>query len=165
MTKKAPVRMYDAVTPDNIPKSAEVVAGYVDGYYAWPGEAWDRWPDALKVLITVAGSIRGNVADVESGSMTSDEARKWIEAKHHAGMRESTVYCSRSSLEAVRAACEGQDYSIWVADWTGSPHPVHDTVATQYRNADNLYDLSMAYSQEWLDVINKANRPWPYRKK
>ena len=80
-------------------------------------------------------------------------------------MRESTVYCSRSSLEAVRAACKGQDYSIWIADWTGSPHPVHDTVATQYRNAGNLFDLSMAYSQEWLNVINKANRPWPYRKK
>jgi hypothetical protein len=32
------------------------------------------------------------------------------------------------------------------------------------RNVDNAYDLSMAYSQEWLDVINKANRPWPCRR-
>jgi hypothetical protein len=164
MTKKAPVKIYDAVTPDNIPRSAEVVAGYIDGDFTWPEEAWNRWPDALKVLITVSGSLTGNVADVESGNMSPDEARKWIEAKHDKGMHESTVYCSRSSFEAVRAACEGQDYAIWVADWTGSPHPVHGTVATQYRNVGNAYDLSMAYSQEWLDVINKANRPWPYRK-
>jgi hypothetical protein len=31
MTKQAPVQMYDAITPHNIPESAEVVAGYVDG--------------------------------------------------------------------------------------------------------------------------------------
>ena len=164
MTKQAPVKMYDAVTPHNIPESAEVVAGYVDGNFAWPPEAWHRWPDALKVLITVFGSTEGNVADVESGNMTPGEARKWIEAKHREGMHESTVYCSRSILEEVRAACRGLDYSIWVADWTGSPHQVPGTVATQYKNVDNAYDLSMAYSQEWLDVINKANRPWPYRR-
>lgn len=164
MTKKAPVEMYDSATPGSIPGSAAVVAGYVDGDYAWPAEAWDRWPDALKVLITVAGAPRGNVADVEAGAMTPEQARKWMEAKRDAGMRESTVYCSRADIGAVRAACAGQDYSIWVADWTGSPHRVDDTVATQYRNVGRLYDLSTAYSQEWLDVINKANRPWPYRR-
>jgi hypothetical protein len=164
LTKAAPVRMYDAVTPRNIPESAEVVAGYVDGNYAWPPEAWHRWPGALKVLITVFGSTKGNVADVESGNMTPGEARKWIEAKHREDVHESTVYCSRSVLEEVRAVCRGLDYFIWVADWTDSPHRVPGTVATQYSNAGNAYDLSMAYSQEWLDVINKANRPWPCRR-
>jgi len=56
------------------------------------------------------------------------------------------------------------DFPVWVADWTGSPHRVPGTVATQYSDVDNAYDLSMAYSQEWLDVINKANRPGPYRR-
>ena len=36
MTKQAPGKMYDAVTPHNVPESAEMVAGYVDGNYAWP---------------------------------------------------------------------------------------------------------------------------------
>jgi hypothetical protein len=164
MTKRAPVRMYDAVTPGNIPKSAEVAAGYVDGDYAWPSQAWHRFPGALKVLITVSGSLTGNVADVENGDLTPAEANRWLEAKERAWMHDSTIYCSRSSVGAVRAACGGRRYFIWVADWTDSEHAVKGTVATQYSNTNNAYDLSMVYSQEWLDMINKANRPWPYRK-
>lgn len=163
MTKRAPVRMYDAVTPANIPASAEVVAGYVDGTYAWPAEAWHRWPGALKVLITVFGSLTGNVADVENGDMTPAQARQWIEAKQQAHMRGCTVYCSLSNLGAVRAACKGLAYYIWVADWTNTAHRVPGTVATQYSNVNNAYDLSMVYSQQWLDAIHQANHPWPYQ--
>jgi hypothetical protein len=78
-------------------------------------------------------------------------------------MRDSTIYCSRSNVGAVRAACRGRDYFLWVADWTDTAHPVEGTVATQYSNVNNAYDLSMVYSQEWLESISEANRPWPYR--
>jgi hypothetical protein len=159
--KIAPVTMYDAVTPGNIPVSAQVVAGYIDGAYAWSKADWNRFPDAEKVLITVTGSLTGNVADVENGDMTPDQARGWIEAKQQEGRRGCTVYCNRSTLPAVWAACRGHSYYIWVADWTGSPHAVNATIATQYSNVDNAYDLSVIYSQEWLNAINGANRPWP----
>ena len=163
MAKRAPVTMYDSVTPGNIPASAQVVAGYVDGNFAWPREAWNRWPMAEKILITVTGSLTGNVADVENGDMSAASAAEWIKAKHNAGMRGCTVYCSRSSLGAVRAACEGLAYYIWAADWTDSPHEISGTVATQYQNVGTTYDLSMVYSQEWLNTLDLANRPWPFR--
>ena len=159
--KIAPVAMYDAVTPGNIPTSAQVVAGYIDGAYAWSKEDWNRFPDAQKVLITVTGSLTGNVADVENGDMTPDQGRGWIQAKQREGMRGCTIYCNRSTLPSVWSACRGHSYYIWVADWSGSAHPVNATVATQYRNVDNAYDLSMVYSQEWLDAIYGANEPWP----
>lgn len=163
MAKRAPATMYDSVTWDAIPANAEVVAGYIDGNFAWPHQAWNRWPDAEKVLITVSGSLTGNVADVENGDMTPAQAAEWIRAKHNAGMRGATIYCSVSNLGAVRDACKGQGYYIWVADWTNSPHEIAATVATQYQNVGTSYDLSMVYSQEWLDVIDAANRPWPLR--
>ena len=163
MAKTAPATMYDSVTWEAIPANAEVVAGYIDGNFAWPRAAWDRWPGAEKVLITVSGSLSGNVADVENGDMTPAQAAEWIRAKHGAGMRGVTVYCSRSNLGAVRTACKGQCYYIWVADWTNNPHEIAGTVATQYQNVGTSYDLSMVYSQEWLNAIDTANRPWPLR--
>ncbi|HEV2452154.1 MAG TPA: hypothetical protein VGS62_09520, partial [Streptosporangiaceae bacterium] len=163
MAKRTPATMYDSVTWEAIPANAEVVAGYVDGDFAWPPAAWERWPGADKVLITVSGSLTGNVADVEAGDMTPAQAAEWIRAKHSAGMRGVTIYCSRSDLGAVRTACKGQAYYIWVADWTNSPHEIAGTVATQYQNVGTSYDLSMVYSQEWLDAIEAANNPWPLR--
>jgi hypothetical protein len=159
--KTVPIKMYDAVTPGNIPKSAEVVAGYIDGDYAYHRDDWNRWPDAIKVLITVSGSLTANVADVENGDMTPDQVPEWIHNKHSRGMRDCTVYCNRSTVDPVRAACHGRSYYIWVADWTGSAHAIDGTVATQYSNVDNAYDLSMVYSQEWLNILNHTNRPWP----
>jgi hypothetical protein len=159
--KTVPVRMYDAVTPHNIPESAEVVAGYIDGDYAWHRDDWNRFPDAIKVLITVSGSLKANVADVENGDLTPEQAAKWIHDKQSQGMRGCTVYCNRSTLESVRKACHGMTYYAWVADWTGKAHAIHGCCATQYSNVDNAYDLSMVYSQQWLDVINRMNRPWP----
>jgi hypothetical protein len=159
---KTPVTMYDAAIPDNIPDSAEVVAGYVDGPYAWSADAWQRWPGAEKVLITVTGSLTANVADVENGAMTPDDARNWIAAKQGEHMRGCTIYCSRANLHAIWLACEGYGYYTWVADWTGSAHEVPNTVATQYSSNDD-FDLSMVYSQEWLDVLHAANKPWPFK--
>jgi hypothetical protein len=159
--KTAPVTMYDSVTPGNIPTSAQVVAGYIDGDYAWTSEDWARFPDAEKVLITVNGDLRGNVADVENGDMTPADALRWIETKQGNGIGGCTIYCNRSSLQSVWAACRGHAYYVWVADWTDSAHPVSSTVATQYSNVDNLYDLSEVYSQQWLDTLFRVNRPWP----
>jgi hypothetical protein len=162
-TKRAPVTMYDAVTPDNIPDSAEVVAGYIDGDYAWPRDAWNRWPDAQKVLITTNGSLIGNVADVENGNMTPDQAGKWIEDKQREGRHGCTVYCSLGNLETVLAGCRGHAYYVWVADWTGEPHTIRGAIATQYSCVDNLYDLSRVYSQDWLNLVGEANDPWPIK--
>jgi hypothetical protein len=164
MAKTAPVTMYDSATWENIPASAEVVAGYVDGDFTWPREAWNTWPQAEKVLITVAGSLSGNVADVENGDMTPASAEEWIKAKLNAGHRGCTIYCSRSNLGAVRAACRTLPYYIWVADWTNTPHEIAATVATQYSNVGTEYDLSMVYSQEWLNTVDTVNRPWPFRR-
>ena len=163
MAKTVPVTMYDSATPDNIPTSAQVVAGYIDGDFAWPADAWDRWPGADRVLITVSGSLTGNVADVENGDMTPDQARGWIEAKQAAHHRGCTVYCNRASLRSVWAACRGHAYYIWVADWTGSPHEIANTIATQYQNNGDQYDLTMIYSQQWLNAVVAANTPWPVK--
>lgn len=161
MPKTAPVTMYDSATPANIPASAQVVAGYLDGKYAWSAADWNRFPQADRVLITVTGSLTANVADVENGDMTPQHAAQWIVTKQREGKRGCTIYCNRSTLESVWSACRGHAYYIWVADWTDNPHTVGGTIATQYRNVGDDYDMSMVYSQDWLNAVSAANDPWP----
>lgn len=159
-----PVRMYDTVNPDNIPADAEVVAGYVDGDYAWPAEAWRRWPDAVKVLISaIPGSEESgfaNVADCENGDYSPGEARDFIAGHQKAGRHGSTVYVSRDSWPSVITACRGLAYFPWVADWTNEPHQLPGAALVQYEGGD-VVDLSTVYSQVWLDLVDAANRPWP----
>lgn len=161
MAKTAPVLMFDSVNAQQIPLDAEVVAGYIDGRYAWGSTDWDRFPNAEKVTITVLGDISANVADVETGDLTPADGRKFIIDKQAAGYHGATIYCNRDSLSAVRTACQGLAYYIWVADWTNAPHEINGTIGTQYENDRVLnVDLSMIYSQDWLNIIDEANRNW-----
>lgn len=164
------VEMIDSVDAHRITGRPRLVAGYIDGDYAWDHADWGLPPveGAVKVLISVTGdttsklALSANVKDVENGDCTPKLAADWIRNKHREGKHGCTVYCALSALEAVWDACRGEAYYIWVADWTGRAHPVPRTVATQYTNnraAD--IDLSMVYSSEWVEAIDAANRPWP----
>jgi len=42
---------YDAIHPANIPTNAQMVAGYVDGRYAWSAADWARFPHSVKARI------------------------------------------------------------------------------------------------------------------
>ena len=156
-----PVNMYDSVNPGLIPGNVRMVAGYMDGDYAWTKEDWGRFPGAEKVIITVRGSLTGNVADVENGDMTPEQAPGWINAKQQAGKRGATIYCNRATMSTVQHYCRGHAYYLWVADWTGVAHIIPGTVAVQYKTVPDTYDISSVSSQKWLDAINQANRPWP----
>jgi hypothetical protein len=158
------VEMIDTVNAARITGRPRVVAGYIDGRYAWDRADWALPPvrGAIKNLITVTGLLIGNTADVENGDMTPADAPDWIRAKQEAGHRGATIYCQRSRLEEVWAACHDLDYYIWVADWTGEPHQVPGTIATQYANLPEPdIDLSSVYSGDWIRAIWAANEPWP----
>lgn len=138
--------MYDAVTPANIPASAEVVAGYVDGHYAWKPADWARFPHALKVRIAVFPSTNdGDVLDVEPGDATPAQAPGWVARRRAAGHPRPTVYCSRSAWPAVRAEFARQrvpEPDYWIADYTGRAHLLPGSVATQWTDA-GPYDVSI----------------------
>jgi hypothetical protein len=138
--------MYDSTTAADIPADAEVVAGYVDGKYAWSPADWARFPNAVKVRITVfGGTLDADVLDVEPGDATAQEAADWVRQKNARGER-PTIYCGGYNRAAVDAACRGLAYDIWLADPNGIAHLAADTVATQYawRGANNEhYDMSL----------------------
>jgi len=131
--------MYDSVTPTNIPVWARMVAGYVNGRYKWSDAAWARFPNAVKVGISVRSYwYEGHVLDVEPGDATPAEAPEWANIRRVAGV-DPTIYCNRSTLPLVQEAFRSagiKQPNYWIA--TASKQPV-------------LYPGAVA-AQYWLDV-------------
>lgn len=138
--------MYDGVNSDAavIPTSAQLVAGYVDGFYAWTALDWARFPYAVHVQIAVHSTTdAGNVLDVEVGDATPEQAVNWVLTRRAAGM-DPTVYCNMSTWAAVEAAFDTHDVPqphYWVAQYDGNPVIPEGAVAKQYQTTTR-WDLS-----------------------
>ena len=114
----------------------EAVAGYIDGLYRWPAEAWASFPGIPHVTITVLGIHGARVCDCETGDLSSGAAAAWAVGELWS-LRRPTIYCNRSTWPQVIAALAGlkvtpSQVDWWIADPTGTPHLIEGTVATQY---------------------------------
>jgi hypothetical protein len=147
--------MYDAVTPANIPRTAAMVAGYVNGKYAWAASDWARFPNAVQVQISVrAAWTVGHVLDVEPGDATPAEAVGWFQARRAHGA-DPTVYCNLSTWPSVRAAFAAAgvpESHYWIAKYDGAASVYAGSVAKQHTNdAAHGYDVS-AVADYWPGV-------------
>jgi hypothetical protein len=125
--------MWDSTTPAAIPSDAELVAGYVNGRYAWSPLDWARWAPARRVSITVLASELGaQVLDVETGDATPAQARAWVEGRHLAGVVAPICYSNRGEGMHLALTLVGLRWRWWCADWTGIPHTVLGAAAVQY---------------------------------
>lgn len=129
-------QMFDAVTPGNIPTSAVMVAGYLDGRYAWSAADWARFPNAVKVDIAVFPSTNaGHVLDVETGDATPAQAPAWVVKRRAAGV-DPTIYCNTATWPAVRAAFAANGVAephYWIAAYPGiGPALYAGSIAHQY---------------------------------
>lgn len=144
--------------------AAPLVAGYLNGRYAWSQQDWDLFPAATHVEITIKASANaGDVLDVEQGDATPDQCEAWIAMRKAAGLYRPTIYCSRSVIPAVRAGTGnyvlGKDYDIWVADYTGSAHQVTAPGSPSATCAATQYESTASY-----DVSAVHDAGWPHRK-
>lgn len=134
--------MYDSVTAANIPSTAQVVAGYLNGLYAWSTADWHRFPDAIWVTIVVTATNAGMVLDCEKGDATPADCPAWIKRRQKAGVAVPVIYCSLADMPAVQAFCAGLVFGIWCADWTGQAHIPDGAVACQYAALGSI-DVSL----------------------
>lgn len=142
--------MYDSTNWQAIPADAQMVAGYIDGPYAWPADAWLRFRSVPHVYITIDTHDIGNVLDVENGDATPAMAVGWVQLRRAAGT-DPTVYCSESVWQTVRdqfTASGVAEPHYWIA-WYNTPATLDDVpgaVAKQYANSQTSggdYDLSI----------------------
>lgn len=144
--------MYDSTSAADIPRGALMVAGYVDGLYAWSDADWALHSKATQVRITVgSGTLEADVADVERYDYTTDTGAAWaarkIKRDGYAGL-----YFSASLWPQVKASLEKYKVPLpqvqtWVADWNGSATVASGQMAHQYADSAMVghhYDLSVA---------------------
>lgn len=115
--------MYDTVTPEVIPASAPVVAGYVGG--SWPTFAGlrARFPHARLLAICPQADEDGDALDCEAGDATLAQAPGWFRRQlARGGFRagKPVIYCSASDVaELIRtmtaAGIARNQYLIWSA--------------------------------------------------
>ncbi len=152
--------MFDSVNPAAIPHGAQMVAGYLNGNYAWSAAAWKQFAHITTIRIDVIGNapLDAGVLDVENGDATPHQAPAWVKKRSAAGFR-ATIYCNKSTWPAVQAACKGLTVSYWIADWTHVPHELPGAVAVQWTNGA-AFDTSAVYDNTWHPAHGAAVPAW-----
>ena len=147
--------MYDGIDATRLPTTAALVAGYVDGLYAWSAADWARFPASVKVRIAVFSSTNdGEVLDVEPGNATPAQSVDWVLMRRRAGV-DPTVYMNASTWPTVRAAFTARGVAephYWVAQYDGVASIPPGAIGKQYYNNDQAgYDLS-AVADYWPGI-------------
>lgn len=148
--------MYDGVDVDKVPDGADVYAGYVDGDYANYEAMVKKFPNATHIRICVFNSGDAQVLDIEPGNATAGDAVAWVQRQRTLGTTRPTIYCALDSnpdygwpqvREAFQTAGVAEpDY--WIADQTGSSHPINGAVAVQWVDKGG-YDISLITDPTW----------------
>lgn len=164
--------MYDSTSPWDIPRDAEMVAGYVDGRYAWPQAWWDLFPNAVHVTISAMGTRVAHVGDVEVGCIWPPaNAVPWVRRARAAGI-DPTIYCNELNdwlpvRQAFWAAGEPEPH-YWVARYNGVAQIPAGAVGRQYAHphdgdgvADKPWETGAHYDKSivvdfWPGVDNRA---------
>ena len=164
-------QLFDSVTASAIPADAQMVAGYVDGWYRWSASDWARFPHAVKVRIAVHASTNdGHVLDIEQGDATPAQGPGWVQMRRAAGA-DPSVYCSLAVWGEVRDAFSRAGVPqphYWIAAYPGNGANLYPgSVAHQYRNSgfngENV-DISVV-ADYWPgvdigDTLNEDQNRW-----
>lgn len=159
--------MRDSTTASDIPADTPAVAYYIDGAFAWPEEALDRFDavPALPITVNPAHNI-GQFLDCESGDATPGQCPAWVQMRRTSGARPG-VYCNRSTWPVVQAAFARANVAQpdwWIADWTGQPHAIPGAAIVQYSDPSTSgghFDDSEVFDESLLPAPVTAPAPTP----
>lgn len=151
--------MYDSVSQFSIPSDATMVAGYVDGKYAWSTQDWALRSHLTVVRIAVfASTNNGNVLDAERGDATNSEAVDWTMMRRTMGVIPA-IYTAEENWDALKQEFVSRGVAqpyYWVAKWQESPDPKNPpsipsgAIALQFMNTPG-WDMSVV-STFWPGV-------------
>lgn len=158
--------MYDAIGQNAaaIPEAdAQLVAGYVQGGFAWDQADWNRFPKIphVRIATLTIDYKEASVVDSETGALSPAQCRKFILDRDAFRPATATVYRDRSGLPQLLRACAGLSYDLWLAWWIGhAPSPDEiaaveavlpagvQLVAWQHTNM-GAYDVSAVLDDDW----------------
>lgn len=146
--------MYDAVNTNEIPHSAQAVAGYVGGrwptYYQLPRQ-FPHIPAERIISIAIAPNQVADCLDIENGDAQPRDAPAWVLRQKRRGLERPILYASLDTLPAITIALDAAritrpEYRLWSADYTHQPHITPGADATQWTDQaqDRQLDETLA---------------------
>jgi hypothetical protein len=141
--------MRDSNEPGSIPiHGTELVAGYINGKYAWTQENFDRFRGIPHIFIDIFGdNPHAGVLDVEPQCAKVEDAPPWVKARKALlpDAHTPVIYCNRSTLTPLFNAMAAaglhvvHDFRLWIAtlDGTRKVADMTGVVAVQYKRARN----------------------------
>ena len=171
--------MRDSTTAADIPiNGTQLVAGYINGKYAWPDEGYGRFPGIPHVFIDISGDHpHAGVLDVEPGCAPIEAAPPWVRARRRLlpDAYPPILYANRTTLTPLFNALEAdglhvvRDFRLWIAtlDGTRKVADMTGVTAVQYKRgrnrdeqghwteepgpavAEGHFDESIVYDDEW----------------
>lgn len=171
--------MRDSTTATDIPvHGTELVAGYINGTYAWTEEGYARFPGIPHILMDISGdSPHAGVLDVEPGCAAIEAAPPWVRRRHKLlpDAYPPVIYVNRSTLTPLFNVLEAdglhvvRDFRLWIAtlDGTKAVHDMTGVTAVQYKGArpqnkdgswagepgpattEGHFDESLVYDDAW----------------
>jgi hypothetical protein len=163
----------DSIDARAIPTDTPVVAGYGDGNFIWSPSWldgtnwWDRFPNSTQLVIVVNAAHSGDILDVERGDAIPSETPGWRDRFNRPKRRKPTIYCSRSTWQAVfDLVGNSVDYIIATLDGTldvsaSKPQGCNDPVAIQYKGSALTganYDESLILDPTWVGFPASQSR-------
>lgn len=176
--------MLDSTSAQDIPfshhgENMDLVAGYVDGWYAWPDEDWNRFPPHVKrVRICIFPQrVDADVIDIEPGNFDAKGVVPWIKVKWERD-EVPTVYCFSDGgpvgyrVSDVREACDKAGVKrplIWITRFAPDypitkdefdPEADKEIIALQYDNSAETgghFDASIV--ADFWPGIDKKEEP------
>lgn len=166
-------RMADSVAPWEIParfrQKPNGIAAYIDGQYAWPRSYLRAFPRHVTISVTgIPGAAAyARIQDVEHEDATDADAPLFLETRARLGHDDGEIYCDRSTVPGVLAACEGRVPEPWWWIATLDNHPwtpaelAADILAVEHVQISKerilavqcypggAYDQSLCYGQTW----------------
>ena len=123
------ITMFDAVTIENIPHDAAIVAGYVDGTKVKPtfDRLCDRFPHARQMSIAVFAEHDAECLDVEPGDARPEQVPEWIHRQHARGVTRPVLYADLTRMKEVlteldRAHIARSSVRLWSAHYLKNQH-------------------------------------------
>lgn len=125
--RRKPITMFDSVNVAMIPKDAQAVAGYVNGFWPTYNQLVREFPHAHRLSVAVNSLHDAECLDVEKGDASPPEAAPWVRRQHRRGIARPVVYCSVSVAPQVvdllaRNGLKRNQYRLWTAHYTGKAH-------------------------------------------
>lgn len=125
--------MRDSTNPSLIPVQTPIVAGYVDGDFAWSAADWARFPDAKKRrIVAVNPQSEGDTFDVERFDLTIASLVLAMHNNIDRTAEDLWPYCDRSNQHTVEDVVWNEfgnnpRIKMWIATLDGTQ------VVQQYR--------------------------------